>query len=418
MKDVDIFCEKIAADEGLVDLFETDAETSSEIARDLKDEIERRSGELKCLKNAYNVYRNLAKAGLETKEHIGKAMYEAAKKAEKNKDEDVLILLEEASKLGYTPATLDYGMALIYGKFGAGRQVEEGLRLIKEEADADNAEACYLFVKIHKDYPEVVGPDVAFNMCQKAASFGHKAAIRRLAKPFEMTKETLDLLSRLEAGEKGVAYLLSHRGDLTLDDREKYFNLALEEGDGGAEYEMGKIVRDAGNIIAARSYFERSIEHGNPVSCFALSRLILQGRPHFYHGGKMPDRDDPVYQEEFRLMEKAAQLGDYRALCVMGRAYVRGYMVDKDYDKARGYLQKAFDLGERFSSPRLMAETYRYTDAPGTASKAVELYSIAAEAGNRSAMLGLMDIYEAGLREVAQDTAKADYYRYLASDHF
>lgn len=418
MTDLKIFNEKIAADESLLGLFETDAENSGEIARDLKDEIDSLQSQLKYLKDAYRVYHGLSKLGLETKEEVGEAMYEAVMKDAKKKDPNVLVILEEASKLGYAPATLAYGEALIYGRYGASRQVEEGLRLIRDEADNDDPKACYLLVKIHKDYPEVVGPDLAFAMCQKAADLGHKGAIKRLQKPFEKTKETLDLLARLDAGEKGVAYLLSQRGDLTLDDREKYFNLALSEGDAAAEYEMGKILRDGGNEIQAKEYFWRAVGHGNALACFSLSRIILHGKPHFYHGATNPDRFDPDYRNEFQLMKRAAELGDYRALCIMGRAYVRGYMVDKDYAKAREYLQQAYEQGERFSSPRLLAETYRYTDAPGTAEKAVELYTIAADAGNRSAMLGLMDIYEEGLREVAKDPAKAEYYRYLAGDKF
>ena len=416
MANAELLYEKIAVDEGLQGLFETEAETSGEIAQELKNEIESVQSQLSVLKGAYKVYHGLDKLGLETKEQVGKAMYECA--MEDKKGDNVLSMLEEASKLGCVEATLEFGKALVYGKYGASRQVEEGLRIIFEEANNDNPEACYLLVKIHKKYPDVVGPDTAFAMCQKAASHGLPAAIKRLKEPFEMTKETLDLQARLAKGEKGVAYLLFQRGDLTLDDREKYFNIALEEGDAVAEYDMGKILRDAGKEEEAKAYFERSVEHGNSLACFALARIVLHGKPHFYHGGGIPDRNDPDYQEEFRLMSIAAELGDYRGLCVMGRSYVRGYMVDKDYEKAREYLQKAYDLGERFSSPRLLAETYRYTDAPGTAEKAVELYQIAANSGNRSAMLGLMDIYEEGLREVKQDLGKADYYRYLAGDHF
>ena len=419
MKEFNMFHEKVAADEGLQGVFATDAELSSEIAYDLKVEIDSLKEQLRVLKDAYKVYHGFEKAGLESKADIAQAMYEEALKETKKKDKEFIApMREEAMKLGSVPAKLEYGRALVYGDYGLERDVEKGLQLIREEADNDLPEACYLFVTIHKDCPHLVGPDIAREMCEKAAAKGHQKAIRRLSKPFEMSKETQALLEKVKAGEKGIYFTLSGRGDLTLDDREKYFRLALDEGDPIAEYEMGKIMRDSGDVEAAKQYLQRAVDHGSALACFTLSRLILNGKPHFYHGGTLPDRNDPDYQKEFELMQRAAELGDYRGLCMMGRAYVRGYMVDKDYDKAREYLQKAMDLGERLSAPRLIAETYRYTDAPGTAEKAVEYYQMSADAGNRSAMLGLMDIYEDGLREIQKDTSKAAYYRFLAGDHF
>ena len=419
MKEFNMFHEKVAADEGLQGIFETDAELSGEIACDLKTEIDALKDKLDALKLAYRVYHGFEKAGLQTKEEIAEAMYaEAMKEAKKKKSEYVAPMLSEAAKLGYTPALLEYARALVYADYGLERDVEGGLRMLREEAENGSADACWLFVSIHKDYPQYVGPDIAYEMCSRAAASGHPKAIKRLKKPFEMSQETQSLIARAQKGEKGVNFALSLRGDLTIDDREKYFRLALEEGDQAAEYEMGKIMRDSGNVDEAKRYLQRAVDHGNALACFTLARVILNGKPHFYHGGGMPDRNDPDYQKEFELMSRAAELGDYRGLCIMGRAYVRGYMVDKDYDKAREYLQKAFDMGERLSAPRLIAETYRYTDAPGTAEKAVEYYKMSADAGNRSAMLGLMDIYEDGLREVAKDSSKAAYYRYLAEDHF
>ena len=419
MKEFNMFHEKVAADEGLQGIFETDAELSGEIACDLKTEIDALKDKLDALKLAYRVYHGFEKAGLQTKEEIAEAMYaEAMKETKKKKSEYVAPMLSEAAKLGYTPALLEYARALVYADYGLERDVERGLKLLREEAENGSADACWLFVSIHKDYPQYVGPDIAYEMCSRAAASGHPKAIKRLKKPFEMSQETQSLIARAQKGEKGVNFALSLRGDLTIDDREKYFRLALEEGDKAAEYEMGKIMRDSGNVDEAKRYLQRAVDHGNALACFTLARVILNGKPHFYHGGGMPDRNDPDYQKEFELMSRAAELGDYRGLCIMGRAYVRGYMVDKDYDKAREYLQKAFDMGERLSAPRLIAETYRYTDAPGTAEKAVEYYKMSADAGNRSAMLGLMDIYEDGLREVAKDSSKAAYYRYLAEDHF
>ena len=419
MKEFNAFQEKVAADERLQGIFDTDAECSSDIAYDLKTEIESLKEQLDTLKLAYRVYHGFEKAGLESKEEIAKAMYEEAMKLAKKKEADhVAEMLKDAADNGCVEAKLEYGRALVYADYGLERDVERGLQMIREEADDGSADACYLFVTIHKHCPQFVGPDIAREMCEKAASMGHEKALRRLKKPFEMSKETQTLLDRAKSGEKGVYFSLSIRGDLTIDDREKYFRLALEEGDAAAEYEMGKILRDSGDNEAAKEYLQRAVDHGSALACFTLARIILNGKPHFYHGGGLPDRNDPDYQKEFELMLRAAELGDYRAMCVIGRAYVRGYMVDKDYDKAREYLQRAFDLGERLSSPRLIAETYRYTDAPGTAEKAVEYYQMSADAGNRSAMLGLMDIYEEGLREIPKDPSKAFYYRYLAEGHF
>ena len=255
MKEFNMFHEKVAADEGLQGIFETDAELSSEIAYDLKVEIDSLKEQLDALKRAYRVYHGFEKAGLEHKEDIAEAMYEEALKEGKKKDaEGVAELLEEAAKLGSVSAKLEYARALVYADYGLERDVERGLQLIREEADNDLPEACYMFVCIHKDYPQYVGPDIARQMCEKAAAKGHEKAKRRLKKPFEMSGETQELLRREKDGDKSVYFTLSIRGDLTLDDREKYFRLALDNGDAAAEYEMGKILRESGDTEGAKQY--------------------------------------------------------------------------------------------------------------------------------------------------------------------
>ena len=404
---------KADADEGLLGLFDIALSQSDEIAKELNEEIKIRKDELARLKKAYTVYRGFAKEKILTPEDRGNALLETAKKLNNGR------LLEEAYALGVTEARLEYASALINGTYNVPVNLQEGLAIYQEEADKGNALACFAITDFHKDHPDLVDPEMAYQYCAKAAKLGYEPAKERLKQPFDESPETTALKKRLSAGEKGVAYLLSLRQDIPLKRREVYLMKALEEGDGRAEYDVGKGLLDAKQKKLARPYFERAIEHGNGQACFGLAKCILHGLPHYYRSGGLPEKIAPEHLQELELMKKAAELGDIRGLCVMGRTYARGYLVDKDEAKAKELLDKAYEAGERFDSPRLIGELYRYRKEPGSAETAVEYYKIAADHGNQSAMLGLMDIYEKGLREIKPDASKAAYYRYLAGiDHF
>lgn len=410
-----IFRAKLEADEGLDDLFESVADTSSEYAQELKAEIDSLKARLAKLEKAHKVYQGFAKMGLEYRRDIGKATYEAALKEIKAGNNAIGVkLLEDAGKNGSFSARIALAKAKIYGLYGVKRAPKEGLAMLMKEAEEDKGEACLLITEIRKDYPRLVSPDLALDMCQKAVALGYEPALERINQPFDMSEETKRLLARYKKGEKGVAFWLSTRGDLPSEKRMRFFEESVKEGDPMAEFEMGSTLLREGDEKGAREFFEKAVEHGHGPACYSLIRMILKGRPHFYRGQSVPDRNDPVYQEELRLVKRAAEIGYTRGLVALGRAYVRGYMVDQDYEAAKPLLEKALFQGERDSAPQLLGEIYQNSQGEGTAAKAVEYYEIAATSGNIAAMMALRDIYEKGLREIPKDPAKAMYYAFLS----
>ena len=185
---------------------------------------------------------------------------------------------------------------------------------------------------------------------------------------------------------------------------------SVEEGDPMAELEMGYTLLRKKDKKGAKEYFQKASDHGSGPACFALIDAILGGKPHYYKGPETPDAKDPIYQQEFKLIERAAEIGDNRGLCILGRSYVRGYMVEKDLKKGQKFLKKALSQGEKDLAPQMLAEIYEQSNAEGSASKAVEYYELSADHGNVASMLALKGIYENGLREVKKNSRKAMYY--------
>ena len=407
----DIFRAKLAADQGLQDIFESDAETSYDYAHELRGEIKEIKARLKKLEAAYKVYHGFHMMGMDLWENIHEATYEAGIEEAEQGNKDIAVkLLKDSASHDYVPAKIALAKAYVYGEYGIKRNPEEGLSILKEAADEGDGEACLLFTTIHDDYPELVGPDVALEMCQRAAAMNYGPALERLEKPFDMSEETKKLLARLASGEKGVAFWLSTRGDLSNKDRKKYFLASVEEGDPMAELEMGYTLLRKKDKKGAKEYFQKASDHGSGPACFALIDVILGGKPHYYKGPEIPNPEDPVYQQEFKLIERAAEIGDNRGLCILGRSYVRGYMVEKDLKKAKKLLEKALSQGEKDLAPQMLAEIYEQSKEEGSASKAVEYYELSADHGNVASMLALKGIYENGLREVKKNSRKAMYY--------
>ena len=414
----DVFRAKIEVDEDLGSLLEDPIESSTDFSLHLKSEIKALKDRLKKLEDAYEVYHTLAKKGFDNPEDLARGAYQAAananawgKKTLANK------LLLDACKNGYAPARIALAKAYLNGGFGVKKNPGEALSILLEVASTGDPEAAFLICELRKKRPELVSADLALDYCKKAADLGYEPAIERLQKPFERTEETKRLLERFESGEKFVAFWLSTREDLSDQERSSYFDYALKEEDPMAEYEMGTTLLRQGDREGAKEYYVKSTEHGNGPACFELARLILDGKPHYYKGPEIPSREDPDYIEELRLVRRAAELGDSRGLSILGRSYVRGYMVDQDYEAAKPLLEKALSQGEEQYAPQMLGEIYEHTEGPGNAEKAVEYYTISADHGLRASINALKRIYGNGLREVPPNEGKATYYGYLLGEN-
>lgn len=91
---------------------------------------------------------------------------------------------------------------------------------------------------------------------------------------------------------------------------------------------------------------------------------------------------EPDYKTAFELLSRAASLGDEEAMYQLGRFYLKGMHVDRDYEKAAGWFQKAVQNGEGCFAELSLAKCYHTgKGVPEDNKKACELLSQAIEHG-------------------------------------
>lgn len=118
------------------------------------------------------------------------------------------------------------------------------------------------------------------------------------------------------------------------------------------------------------------------------------------------------YQNALKWLEEDALSGNEEAINELGNVYLNGLLgVNKDYNKAFGYYQKASDIGYFDAINNL---GYMYDLGLGIKqdrSKAIEIYEVAATKGSIRALYNLGISYINGLDGVPKDIVQA--YKYL-----
>lgn len=195
-----------------------------------------------------------------------------------------------------------------------------------------------------------------------------------------------------------------------------YYNGQGVEEDKERAKEMFQAVIDEGCVEgylgnASIAYDEEDYETGFE----ACNKVLEEGKEQLYVVSAMDDTADMYFdglgveQDYTKAMEwyqKAASLGDARAMNMIGFMYFNGEGVEQDYSKAMEWNQKAADL--RYAKA-ISNMAYLYRNGLGVEqdySKAIEWYEKAAALGQTSAMNEIAGLYLNG-EGVEQDINKA-----------
>ncbi|MBO6130000.1 MAG: sel1 repeat family protein [Pseudobutyrivibrio sp.] len=105
-------------------------------------------------------------------------------------------------------------------------------------------------------------------------------------------------------------------------------------------------------------------------------------------------------------LEKVANLGYVESFTYLGEAYISGFLVRRDKDKALAYFCKAAEAGNpkgMYWLGRMYAYGY---SVKANAQKAIDWWGKAADAGSSDAMIAIGDTYFLGTSEIDEATGK------------
>ncbi|KAI0225298.1 Receptor-interacting serine/threonine-protein kinase 1 [Massospora cicadina] len=187
---------------------------------------------------------------------------------------------------------------------------------------------------------------------------------------------------------------------------------AAESENVQGQYGLGVCYRDgvgvAKDLERAMHWLERAADQGLPQAQVALAMLHLdQG-----NGG---EKCDPL--QAFRWFHTAAENGDGNALFHLGRCYVMGLGIEKDFRRGFNCFVKAATRDHAEAQNTLGSFYYQGTVTPVDYTEAVRWFTRAALAGHTLAEYNLAECYLRG-RGVAQSTESAiQLYSKAANKH-
>lgn len=132
-----------------------------------------------------------------------------------------------------------------------------------------------------------------------------------------------------------------------IDKGVKYFNNYINaDGLDGDDYESIVIIFHNGDHFIAKNqeleykYAKEGIKFDVPL-CYTCLGVL-------YKDGKVVDKDFDLALE---YLEKASSMNDFNAYNMLGIIYKEGKDVAKDYNKAIEYLEKSVELNQNYDSP-------------------------------------------------------------------
>ncbi len=150
------------------------------------------------------------------------------------------------------------------------------------------------------------------------------------------------IIQTADEGDAKAQFLLSifyRKGFLVEYDEEKwlhYLKKAAEQDLPIACMTMGMLYEDKdfedSDPELARKWYEKAADLGMTEAMRSLAYLALE-------------RDEPDYDEFLKLLEKAAEKGNWYAAYDLGTSFAIGFGTDKDYTRAREYLETAVQNG-------------------------------------------------------------------------
>ncbi|MCB1924122.1 MAG: sel1 repeat family protein [Gammaproteobacteria bacterium] len=115
----------------------------------------------------------------------------------------------------------------------------------------------------------------------------------------------------------------------------QYLGQAAEKGNADAEYLLGFILDNADDNESARRHYLSAAEKGSADAAYALGTMYSSG-----------DGVERNYDTAVDWYQRASDAGHGGASETLGLAYLEGGLgLNKDEDKARSLLQRASELG-------------------------------------------------------------------------
>ncbi|WP_010301735.1 tetratricopeptide repeat protein [Candidatus Odyssella thessalonicensis] len=166
-----------------------------------------------------------------------------------------------------------------------------------------------------------------------------------------------------------------------------------------AFHEQGLTFLRAKNFLKAKECFEKASELGNTELMDRLANMYT-----------MEEVDFPVdHQKAYEYAQKAAALGEPKAMFTLGSFYQQGLGVERDYFKAKEWYEQAAKLGHKEALNNL-GSFYRFgLGIEKDYAQALKHYEKAAQLGDSLAKHNIGEIYSQGLG-VSEDADKARRY--------
>ena len=185
-----------------------------------------------------------------------------------------------------------------------------------------------------------------------------------------------------------------------------------------AEFEYAMQQKKNGNVDEAKLSFEKAGDNGCADAYIELAKLAIpEGGEAYYNYSKLDVTLLPLgyHKAEFEYYNKAAELGNTKAMVYVGIAYKQGYPVNRNCDMAFNCFAKATELGDEYLASFYLAECYeKGLGVEMDENAAVMYYTMSAECGNIPSMLALSRIYKEGLGSIEKDEQKSAKYLFMS----
>lgn len=232
-------------------------------------------------------------------------------------------LLIEAAELGCGVAKYRLGKMFLRGE-DVPKNIDYALRWLEESASEHNQYAEYLLGKtflrgedIDQDIPR------AEQLLRRSSDQGNRYA------SYTLGKTLLD-------------------GELLLQDIPEAIRLladSAEKGFSAGEYQMGKLLYRGEvvpqDIARALDYLERAAAQKNPFAAYLVVKI------------RLTEAEGKDVLRAIRNFEIAAENGNDYAEYQLGKLYLYGKEVEKDYEKAISYLTSAAEHGNPYADQLL-----------------------------------------------------------------
>ena len=201
----------------------------------------------------------------------------------------------------------------------------------------------------------------------------------------------------------GYMYLYGNNGvEQDFEKAFEYYNMAAQQNNPIALNNVGSLyfngIGTEKNRVTAIKYFTESAKLGNDNAATNLAFIYLTKNKN----------DADLNKQAIRLFQQAAKSGNKLAEFMLGYAYYRGFVVERDNYTAFGLIKDAADEKASFDEAQyILGEMY--SNGYGTVQNyvnAVGYYNKAVNQGNTQAYMELAKIYAAG-RVVERNLVRA-----------